>query len=278
MAYEMVEETQVKAPEIEAASTEATEQQAEAEVAAEVTDTSPKPGTPEYTQAVQKRINQITREKHEAIRKADTLTAENAALKRRLEAGTRPIPPDPATFTNPDTGQIDPGKYQKATVEHEDKLHTWRQAQQPASQLVAPGTTTASPTFSDFNERAKALREKHTDFDEVVDRPYFTPELATVLYESEQGPEIAYHLGKNEAEAKRIGNLPPAQMQREFGKLEARFSAEAGKRSVSGAPAPITPVTGTATVTKDPEKMTTQEFMEWDKQLKVEKLKKQQMV
>jgi len=281
MAYEIIEETQVKAPETETA-TEETKEQAEAEVAAEATATSPKPGDIEYTKEVQKRIDRITREKWDERRRADTLKAENEALKRRLEAGSRPIPPDPANFTNPNTGLIDRDKWQKVTSEHEDKLHAWRKAQEtPATPAPSGVMTPDTPqAFSEFNERSKALREKHADFDEVVDRPYFTPDLATALYESEQGPDIAYFLGKNEAEAKRIGNLQPAQMFREIGKLEARFSAaEHGKRSVSGAPAPITPVTGSgAAPGKDPEKMTTQEFMEWDKNQRLEKLKKSQGV
>lgn len=246
-------------------------EQAAAEIAAEATTTSPKPGTIEYTKEVQKRINTITREKHDAIRERDRLKAENESLKRQRDAGARPVPPDPSVYTDQETGRIDSAKYQTVMKEHEDKLHIWRQAQ-GGTGVTQP--TPAEPIAVEFFERAEAMKEKPADFEEVVNRPVFTPALAEALFANEQGPQIAYLLGNNEAEAKRIGNLPPAQMMREIGKLEARFSAP-GTKLVSGAPAPITPVIGPgAGPPKDPEKMSTAEWMEWNRQQELNKVKK----
>jgi hypothetical protein len=54
------------------------------------------------------------------------------------------------------------------------------------------------------------------------------------------GEEIAYYLGKNKAEARRIAGLTPVAMIREIGKLEVTLKAA----SKSNAPAPINPLTG----------------------------------
>lgn len=203
--------------------------------------------------------------------RAQKIEAENAALKKQMEAGQRPVPPDPASFTDSD-GVLDRAKYQNSMVQHEDKLHAWRQAQgEPTPVASAPG-----PTLEDFKTRYEPMKQKHADYEEVINRPVFTREIMEALFESEQGPEIAYFLGKNEAEAHRIADLSPAQMLKEIGKLEGRFSAESPRRTVSGAPPPITPVDGNATVEKDPEKMSTAEWMAHDKQQRLEKIKKQQ--
>lgn len=236
----------------------------------------PKSGELEYSRAVQRRIDQLTREKHEERRRAEALGRENEALKRRTSAGPRPTPPDPRTFAT-ETGEIDPAKWQTAISAYEDKLHSWRQAQEPArvaeSEPSEPQPDAAASAAA-FLERAALLRAKHADFDEVVNRPVFSPEMVSALYDSDHGPEIAYFLGKNQTEAAKIAGLPPAQQYRELGRLEARFTATGERRSVSAAPEPITPVTGTAgTITKDPDTMSIDEYMAWEAQRRLERRK-----
>jgi len=236
----------------------------------------PKPAAPEYGRAVQKRISELTREKHEERRRAAALEAENAALKRQMGAGPRPMPPDPRTFAT-EAGEIDPAKWQHAIAAYEDKLDTWRQTQRPAAPAAArePEPTEVPAASAEvFLERAAPLREKHADFDETVNRPVFSPALRDALFDSEQGPAIAYALGKNQAEALRIGGLPPAQLHREVGRLEARFAGPTDRRSVSAAPEPIEPVHGTAAaVTKDPDKMSIGEYMQWERSRLIERKK-----
>jgi hypothetical protein len=208
----------------------------------------------------------------EAGLKTKGIETELASLKKEKEAGQRPLPPDPASFTDSVTGEIDRSKYQNAVVQHEDKLHAWRQAQgEPTPVASAPG-----PTLEDFKTRYEPMKQKYADYEEVINRPVFTREIMEALFESEQGPEIAYFLGKNEAEALRIADLSPAQMLKEIGKLEGKFSAESTKRTISGAPPPITPVGGTATVDQDPDKMTTPEWMAHENRQRLEKIKKAQ--
>ena len=254
----------------------------------EVVET-PTPGTPagdapdppkpddKVTPDVQKRIDQLTREKHTASREAERLKAELDAVKRKADAGPRPEPPDLTTLTNAE-GQLDPVKYKKAIAEHEDKLHAWREAQKgPAAPTVeaepAPSTQAPPPPFLDG---IKAIGAEHADVYEVINRPVFTPEMRDALWESEQGPQLAYYLGTHQAEAMRLGELPARQMLRELGKLEAKLGAAPAApspRTVSGAPEPIEPVRGATATTKDPEKMSTEEFMAWDRARTTERLK-----
>ena len=208
--------------------------------------------------------------------RSQKIETENAALKKRLEVGQRPSPPDSASFVDPATGEIDRTKHQSAVVQYEDKLHAWRQAQGELAPTGSEAGASPGPTLEDFKTRYEPMKQKHADYEEVINRPVFTREIMEALFESEQGPEIAYFLGNNESEALRIADLSPAQVLKEIGKLEVRFSAAPSTRIVSGAPAPITPVTGTTTVEKDPEKMTTPEWMAYEKQQRVEKIKRGQ--
>lgn len=230
----------------------------------------------EYSKRVQKRIDQLTREKYERDRRIRELERQIEILKRKSELGPRPVPPSIKAFTD-EYGTIDEEKYQKALIEYEDKLYAWRLAQQAQVEPSAPFVEreVQQPAIpEDFVEQVERMKQKYPDFEEVVNRPIFTPEMKDAIFDSPYGAEIAYFLGKNQNEAFRIGQLPPAQIYKEIGKLEGRFSA--GGKTVSGAPAPITPVEGRNVVEKDLEKMPIEDYMAFEKQKRIEMLKKGQ--
>lgn len=238
-------------------------------------DAAPKPEA-----GAQRRIDELTREKHDERRKREALEAELAALKRKTEAGPRPQPPDLTKLTDAE-GRLDAAKYSQAMVKYEDDLERWRDAQR--SPTPAPETPPADADagqrerITTFLERAEPLKAQHADFEDVINRPVFSAEMREVLWESELGPQLAYYLGSHQAEALRIANLPTAQMYRELGKLEAKLATAAPAppaRTVSNAPEPIAPVASTTSATKDPEKMSTDEWMAWDRQQTVEKVKR----
>lgn len=231
----------------------------------------------EYSRRVQKRIDQLTREKYEKDRRIKELERQIEILKRKSELGPRPVPPSIKAFTD-EYGTIDEEGYKKALMEYEDKLYAWRQAQQeielPTSSTPSvPSVDIPQPTIpDDFMEQVEKMKQKYPDFEEVVNRPVFTPEMRDAIFDSPHGAEIAYFLGKNQNEALRIGQLSPAQIYKEIGKLEAKFSATG--KTVSGAPAPITPVEGRNVVERDLEKMPIEDYMAYERQKRIEMLKK----
>lgn len=226
----------------------------------------PEPDKTEYSRNVQRRMNELTKKRREAERKAARLEAENAALKRKTEAGPRPQRPDPEDFRNPDTDEIDFRQLRAADSKYDDDLYAWRRAQEtpaavPQQETEEPDSELVS-AYQEFDERADSVRAQHKDFDDVISNPVFneSADLAMAIYESEVGPQVAYWLGKNPREVERLNSMPIDRMNREFGKLEARFSAPA-RRTRSQAPAPIKPVGGNAPATKDPEKMSDDEWI-----------------
>lgn len=94
--------------------------------------------------------------------------------------------------------------------------------------------------YETLEEKANDARSRIPDFDAAWDTMLANP-LSEVgfefLAESEKGAEIAYHLGKNPAEARRIYQLDPVRQAVEFARIEGRLSAPA-VRKVSQAPTP----------------------------------------
>ena len=110
----------------------------------------------------------------------------------------------------------------------------------------------------------------------MIEAPVFSPVMRAALLKSENGPEVAYFLGlpENRDTAEKIRSLPIEMQPYELGKLATKLELAKQTKKVPSAPPPIKPVgmTGGGTGV-DPSKMTTEEWMEWDKQKRLEKLK-----
>ena len=117
-----------------------------------------------------------------------------------------------------------------------------------------------------FGYRETIAREKFADYDAVTRNPNvaISPIMAEIIKDSEIGPDLAYHLGKNPAESARIAGMSPNRQAVELGKLEAAIAAPKPAARVPAAP--IKPVSGIATGgTKDPGSMSLSEYRAWRK-------------
>lgn len=133
-------------------------------------------------------------------------------------------------------------------------------------QLETAQATAAQLAGEAFGYREAEARERYTDYDAVTRNPNvaITPDMAEVIRDSDVGPEIAYHLGKNPQEAMRLAQLSPMRRAVEMGKLEARLTAP--KPVAKQPPAPLQPVTGIAAGgSRDPGSMSMSEYAAWRK-------------
>lgn len=95
-----------------------------------------------------------------------------------------------------------------------------------------------------WNERREAALEKYPDYQAVAenDDVQISQAMAAAIFQSDNGPDIAYHLGQNPDEAARIAGIQNPVIQAvEIGKLAARLSVPARP---SRAPRPIQPLEG----------------------------------
>lgn len=264
-------ETAVETQETEQEVVETEEVQAtgtEEEVKAEETPPEPVVEEKPVKTAFQQRIDEITREKYEARREAEywkNLATKEQTKPTELPPG-RPVPPLEMDFT-------DPTEYRRARVKYEDDLDAWKENSRKSNEIQRRQTEEYEANIARYNANIARMKDKYADYDEVVGKPVFTPELSQEIMASEYAPEIGYYLAKNTAEAKRLSSLSSSAMAREIGRLEGKFTAGTLKFT-SGAPKPINPVTGSDVVEKDPAKMTDTEWYEWNKQQKLKKILK----
>lgn len=180
------------------------------------------------------RIDELTRQRREAERQAEY-------WKARAQQTVDPNSLD----------------YEEGIAERVAQRHRQEQAdtaKEAAAQLAAEA----------FNYRETIAREKFADYDVVTRNPNvaITPAMAEVIRDSDVGPDVAYHLGKNPAEAARIAALPPARQAAELGRLEAKITAP--KPLPPQPPAPVQPVNAIAAGgSKDPGSMTMAEYIAW---------------
>ena len=259
-AEQVVEETQT-----EEVTTEETQAETPAEEAAEETAETP---PPKPKQTAQERINELTRIRRDSEREA--------AYWKKVALEKKETPPEPkAEASLPGRPKLEQFE---TTEQYEDALFEWRDNVREIKSSAQRQEQEYESALKEFNERARKLRIEHEDFDEVIESPVFSPAMREAVLLSENGPQVAYHLGKSEnwALAERIRNLTPSRQLYEMGKVETQLLVATQKKTVTSAPAPIKPVgiTGTG-VEKDPSKMTTAEWFAWDNKKRIANIDKQ---
>jgi hypothetical protein len=198
---------------------ETTEQveQVQAESSPAVTDadesSEPKP------KGVQKRIDELTRLRHEAQRERDHW--RELAMRQQAPAKQEaPQADKPKALPKLEDFNYDEAAYQAALITH---------ATQEASRKVREELR-AEEAERQKAERAKSwktreneFKAKNPDYEDVVYTAPISDAMADLIMESEIGAELAYYLGKNTDEASRIAQLDPVKAARELGRIEAKL-------------------------------------------------------
>ena len=162
----------------------------------------------------------------------------------------------------------------ETTEEYEDALYGWYDGKKTVATAQIEQKKRQVELLRTFNEKAADFRKVHEDFDEIIESPVFTDTMRDVIFSAETGPELAYYLGANRNIAQKIAVLPPSLQPYELGKLETQLKLAKKTKTVTGAFAPLTAI-GSATGggEKDPSKMSTAEWMEYEKNREMEKLR-----
>jgi len=213
-------------------------------------DDAPKPDDEEAAkaskkQSAQARINDLTRARREAERRAERAEKELADLRKK-EA------PDPSKYEDPDD-------LSNARLNH---TLDQREAERKEAEAKAAKEDAETAVAEAWQERVSNFRETATDFDEVAYRAPVNDETAADIARLEEGPQIAYYLGKNPAEARALNNLSVRERAVELGRLANRLSTPP-PRKTSQAPEPVKPVSGNGAQSSsfDPEKASMAEYI-----------------
>lgn len=189
----------------------------------------------------QERVNEITRARREAERRAEALERELASFRQSQPAQHQPRSTDKAPSL--EDFNYDMGEWSRAMSEYaiaqaesrvEQKLTT--RSQQERQQKVQKS----------FEERAAKYAAEHPDFDKAMDdlgqTVRFSPELIEAIGVSDHGPAVVHYLAQHLDEADRIARLPAHLAAVNLGRIEAQVSAPKPK-PVTKAPDP-TPTVG----------------------------------
>jgi hypothetical protein len=267
-------EEQQAAAEQAAQAADIEQQQSEGQQAQENTNVDQQSDTGETgdkkTPWYQRRIDDLTREKHDARRQNEAMEkilAQNQELLERLApkpvAAAVEAAPDPKNYA---AGVYDPG-YQDARLEYVRKAAVSEALEMiQRQQSEATAAQTAAQKSARLESAETAIRAKYADYDAVIAPLISDPSvtksqlLRDAFIDHERGPEIAYHLARNPDVAHSIATASYFE-----GSLQlAKVIDTLGARSVSGAPAPVRPINGAgapAVAAKNLADMSTAEYI-----------------
>jgi len=193
----------------------------------------------------QERIDEVTAARRAAERRAEEAERREQALLDRLSNKT----PAPAPQGGPsqDDEEPKPDKYEFGDLDANFiRDHATYHARKAFREEQAKATEANErrAALAKFDARADEIASKHDDFFDVVGADFSkavklgTPQMNQAIVESEIGPDLAYHLAKNPAEARRIAALSPISQVREIGRLEARLSEPSAPKAKTATDAP----------------------------------------
>lgn len=223
---------------------------------------------------VGKRIDELTRNWRQTERDRDywrelALQSSRQAPEPQYQPAPEPVAPDPvktlADFNYDDA--------QYATYIRQSAAEDARRAALDVVRSIREAEQ-AQRMDQTFKSRVEAFKKAAPDFDDLVLRNHSLPitdDMAAIIRDSDDGPAVAYFLGKNPNAAAAIAQLPPREAARELGKLEARFAFEreqtkkvAPKPAVSNAPPPPSKLDAVEPeITKSPDEMSMGEWLKW---------------
>lgn len=205
------------------------------------------------SKGVQKRIDELVREREEWKRQAQDLTQ----IYQRQSHVTPEVKPTETVFPDLPKPRSDQFETYDDFIEAvadwkaETKIRQVRVEQQQVSQ---------AQTLTNWHQKA---REKYADWGEkFTNSVNISPVMGEVLLDSPNGIDLGYFLANNPAEATRIFQLPPARQAYELGKLENRMM-QPKQKTTTNAPTPTSPVGGKEIPSKSPENMTYEEYKSW---------------
>jgi hypothetical protein len=233
-----------EAPQAETPSDNATEQQTEADETGQADESSePTKRKPWW----EKRFDELTAKRYDAERQAD--------YWRGLAEGRNQTPVQQQQVEVPDRWE-DPEGYDKWLIKQ-------------AATTVREELSTEAKARS-YQERENAFRASKPDYDSIARDPSLpvSQMMAQVIWDSEKGPELLYHLGQNRSEAERIRALPDHLQAKELGYIEAALRAPAPtqNRAAPPSPPPKTVSGISAGIAKTPDEMSMAEYAAWVKE------------
>lgn len=202
----------------------------------------------------QRALNKLAFEKREEKRRADD-------LERRLKEIEAKVPKQQPTVESApklEDFDFDEEAHRTALIQFEVKKEAKaivdgqneRQAQQRQQGIQA-----------DFNANVVKLTEKAPDYaDTVAQLPQLPNETLNAIMESDNGPQLAYYLGKHLDVADQIASASPMMAAMTLGQISAQLANAKPNIKLSAAPEPVEPVNSSGSLSKSQDEMSMDEI------------------
>lgn len=212
----------------------------------------------------QERVNEITRARRDAERNLaserqlrEQLETQLAQYQRQPSQSQGDKPPSLGDFQyDTDAWAAAMTEYAVSRASSSAELRLREQATQQ----------TQAQAVQKFEERSREYAAAHPDYDQAIADlgrvVRFSPEVIEAIATSEHGPAVAHHLATHLDDADRVARLPPHLAAVQLGRIEAQVSMPKPK-PVTNAPNPAPTLGGGATLTRDPDKQSVEEWMKW---------------
>ena len=202
---------------------------------------------------LEKRFSDITRQREEARKEAQTEREARAKLEEEVKTLRQQSAPQKATNieAKPQPSQFeDAFEYAEALAEWSTEQALVKRDREEADRRVDAERQKVIATWA---TKVTAAKSELPDFDDMVaSSDVVVPDhVRDAILESDVGPRILYELADNAELAKKISGMSLNASLREIGKLEARFESKTETKpsnpvGKSKAPPPINPIRGTS--------------------------------
>lgn len=213
---------------------------------------------------VQRRIDELTREKYEARRQAEELQAQLVQLQQAQQQQqvdqTINAPPPKLEDYDYDEAQYyqavqqwNANQIQAVQEQQVKQVEQYQQFQQQQAEAAK------------FQEKVTRAVEKYPDFMAKINNPEFSRPLSEInpaayeaVVESDAFADVAYYLANNPAEVYEFGSLSPVQAVKKVALLEAKLATKSTpKQDIT----PPSEVGGSSQAVTDESKLPTDEWI-----------------
>lgn len=207
---------------------------------------------------VGKRIDELTREKHDALRERDHWREQAMRNQRQPEPRQEQASQTEQASDEPTLEEhgFDVAAYNRA-------WYDWRKREDAKADQKAKEIQSQQERAKKYQDSVQAFAETNPDFYDVFHGGLpVTETMAEAITEADNPAAIAYYLGQNPEEAARIAGMSPSGVSRAIGRIEAKLEAQAAPavaeqarqpetKTVTKAPPPVTTLSGAPPVVKD---------------------------
>ena len=214
--------------------------------------------------SVQERISQLARQKNEANTKVQELEQQVSYLQSQYQQ-----PGNVQTqYPRLEEYDYDEGRHQQAVLDYTSQLNQQNIQQvmtsQQQAQIAQLNNQKQQIASSVFVEKANDFAMDYPDFQQKISSPDFHQSdfVAAEIVDMQNGPAVAYYLSNNPSIANAINRKGDMEAMKDLTKISTALSINSRRQSANttNAPTPSKTVSPRGKVSKNPDKMTPDEY------------------